>query len=98
MRVFFVAAAREELDEIFAYLEEQQPGLGYRFTADVDEVLSRIQNHPLAWHALNRNYRRCHLRHFRYGVIYRIQGAQVVVYAIAHDRRRPGYWRNRKAE
>ena len=98
MLLSFVTAAREELGEIFAYLEEQQPGLGFRFTADVDEALSRIQSQPLAWHPLNRNFRRCHLRHFRYSVIYRIRGDQAEVFAIAHDSRRPGYWRNRKAE
>lgn len=95
MRLFFAAAAREELDEAFAFLELQQPGLGYRFATDVDEALARIRNQPLAWHPLNKNLRRCHLRHFRYGVIYRIRGDQADILAIAHDSRRPGYWRNR---
>lgn len=48
MRLFFAVAAREELDEAFAYLELQQPGLGYRFTSDVDEALTRIRKQPLA--------------------------------------------------
>lgn len=95
MRIYFSTAAREELDEAFAYLEEQQPGLGYRFAADVDEALTRIRSQPSAWHPLGSNLRRCHLRHFRYGVIYRIRGEQAEVLAIAHDSRRPGYWRNR---
>lgn len=95
MRLFFAAAAREELDEAFAYLEQQQPGLGYRFAADVDEALVRIRKQPLAWHPLSNDLRRCHLRHFRYGVIYRIRGEQAEILAIAHDSRRPGYWRNR---
>jgi len=96
MRLFFALAAREELDEAFAYLELQQPGLGFRFASDVDEALIRIRKQPLAWHPLNKYLRRCHLRHFRYGVTYRIQGEQIEVLAIAHDSRRPGYWRNRK--
>lgn len=96
MRLFFAVAAREELDEAFAYLELQQPGLGYRFTSDVDEALTRIRKQPLAWHPLSKHFRRCHLRHFRYGVIYRIREERIEILAIAHDSRRPGYWRNRQ--
>ncbi len=96
MRVYFSAAASEELAAAFEYLEQQQAGLGYRFTADVDAALVRIRSHPLAWHPLGKYFRRCHLQHFRYGLIYRIRGEQAEILAVAHDSRRPGYWRNRK--
>jgi toxin ParE2 len=97
MRLYFSEAALLELDEAFAFLEQKQPGLGYRFTAEVDEALSRIRRQPQAWHPLSKNLRRCHLRHFRYGVIYRIRGEQAEILAIAHDSRLPGYWRNRRS-
>lgn len=95
MDVFFSPAAQVELDEAFAYLESEEPGLGYRFTADVDEALGRIRLFPLAWHPLGRNLRRCQLKHFRYGVVYRIRGEQAEVIAIAHNRRQLDYWRSR---
>lgn len=38
MDLYFSPAAQVELDEAFAYLEGEQPGLGYRFTADMDEA------------------------------------------------------------
>lgn len=38
MDLYFSPAAQVELDEAFAYLEGEEPGLGYRFTADVDEA------------------------------------------------------------
>jgi hypothetical protein len=46
MQLFFAPAAQVELDEIFAYLEGEETGLGYRFTADIDEALGRIQLYP----------------------------------------------------
>ena len=95
MELRFSVAAQVELDEAFRYLEAEQAGLGYRFTADIDEALGRIRMHPQAWHPLGHNLRRCHLRHFRYGVIYRIRGDQAEVVAIAHDSRELGYWRDR---
>ncbi|MDP1605358.1 MAG: hypothetical protein Q8L93_01740 [Rhodocyclaceae bacterium] len=54
MDLYFSPVAQLELDEAFAYLEGEKTGLGYRFTADVDEALCRIQMHPLAWHPLGR--------------------------------------------
>ena len=94
MRLYFSKAASRELDEAFAYLEHQQADLGYRFVADVEEALARIRHQPLAWHPLGKDLRRCHLRNFRYGVIYRICNEQAEILAIAHDSRRPGYWRH----
>lgn len=49
MDLCFSPAAQVELDEAFDYMESEEPGLGYRFTTDVDEALGRIQIHPLAW-------------------------------------------------
>jgi plasmid stabilization system protein ParE len=96
MRVYFSIAASEELEAAFEYFQQQQSGLGFRFTADIDEALARIRSQPLAWHPLGNHFRRCHLQHFRYGLIYRIHGEQAEILAVAHDSRRPGYWRNRK--
>lgn len=39
--------------------------------------------------------RRHILRHFPYTVFYEILGNTVTVLAVAHQRRRPGYWRER---
>lgn len=95
MELFYSPAAQAELDEAFVYLEGEEPGLGYRFIDDVNEALGRICLFPFAWHPLGLSLRRCHLKHFRYGVIYRIRGERAEIVAIAHDRRRLGYWRDR---
>jgi mRNA-degrading endonuclease RelE of RelBE toxin-antitoxin system len=43
-------------------------------------------------------WRRLSLKVFPYRIIYRIEGSEIVVYALAHVRRRPGYWRKRIAK
>lgn len=40
--------------------------------------------------------RRLHLRNFPYTIIYRLRPDSVEVIAIAHQKRRPGYWRSRR--
>lgn len=95
MEVFFSPAAQVEMDETFEYLEGEEAGLGYRFIDEVNEALGRIGLFPFAWHPLGRNLRRCHLKHFRYGLVYRIRNRQAEIIAVAHDRQKLGYWRSR---
>jgi mRNA-degrading endonuclease RelE of RelBE toxin-antitoxin system len=41
--------------------------------------------------------RKARLRTFKYNVIYVIDDTEVVIVAVAHYRRRPGYWHSRLA-
>jgi plasmid stabilization system protein ParE len=43
-----------------------------------------------------RDIRRCEVRGFSHQVIFEIRGNEVVIVAIAHGSRRPGYWSRRK--
>lgn len=62
MQLFFSETAQQELDDAFNWLK--QAGLGYRFTAEVDEALKRIRRQPDAWHQLGATLRRCLLKLF----------------------------------
>jgi hypothetical protein len=62
---------------------------------EVAQTRRLILEYPNAWHPLGPRLRRCHLKRFRYGLIYRIQGDVIEVVAVAHDRQKPEYWRDR---
>lgn len=95
MKLHFADAARRELQEAAIYLEAEEAGLGIRFLDAVSVARKQILVAPLAWHPLGHGLRRCHLKRFRYGLIYRIRGQSVEIIAVAHDSRRPGYWKSR---
>lgn len=95
MKLRFSAAARRELNEAALWLELQEAGLGERFLEEVAQVRRLILEHPDAWHPLGPLLRRCHLKRFRYGLIYRLRGDVIEVIAVAHDRQKPDYWRDR---
>lgn len=54
-----------------------------------------IPRHPSGWHPLTPEIRRCRLRRFPYGVVYTIESGEGHVLAIAHQHRKPGYWKDR---
>ena len=84
--------ARDELDEAFRWYESQAEGLGHRFIGEVQAAFQLIQRFPQAWHPMSEHSRRCRLKRFPYGVIYAVEGGDVIVLAVAHLHRRPGYW------
>ena len=66
----------------------------YRFTGAVDHSVDEVCDLPNAWAFWpGRTDVRHHvLRRFPYSVIYLVEAAEVVILAVAHQKRRPGYW------
>ena len=89
--------AREEFAAAVRWYEEQRTGLGGEFFDAVVHATSLIQAQP-EMGTLSRDCRRRHVlvQRFPYQVVYRVSEDEIVIVAIAHLKRRPGYWRNRK--
>jgi toxin ParE1/3/4 len=97
--VVVLPEAEEELALAGEWYEERQPGLGVEFVAEVDEALSGIGDQPEAWPLWrsDRPYRKRTLARFPYVIFYSLVAADLVeIAAIAHGKRRPGYWVERR--
>lgn len=93
-RLLIAPEAEEELAEAADWYEARRAGLGVELIAIVDRAFEAIVASPLAhptWRP-DRPYRRTVLRQFPYVVFFRCDGDDVIVVAVAHARRRPGYW------
>jgi toxin ParE1/3/4 len=89
-------AERDLIDGAIFYGQEANPDLGFAFITEFERSLSVLATHPglgAPWRVLTR---RLPLRRFPYSVIYHIKGEELHVIALAHQRRRPGYWSGRK--
>jgi plasmid stabilization system protein ParE len=95
MNYYFLEPAKQELEEVVAYYEQQREGLGEEFALEFKSALQRILNHPLAWTTLSKNIRRCRTNRFPYGIVYNLQGDDIVIVAVMHLHRKPGYWKDR---
>ena len=91
----FLAPARDELEEAARFYDRRRAGLGDEFVEEVERTIKRILDHPKAWHSLSPRTRRCRTRRFAYGVVYQIRGDEILIVAIMHLKRRPGYRRDR---
>lgn len=77
------------------YYEKEEASLGARFTAEVEEAAALAVAFPLAGAPATKNTRRVFLKHFPFSVVYRPTEQGILVFALAHDARRPGYWKSR---
>ena len=87
--------ARIEFIEEVAYYEGVQRGLGERFRVSVEAAVALAVALPHAGSSHRFGTRRVFPMRFPYAVVYVAQPAEIVVFAVAHFKRKPGYWRDR---
>jgi toxin ParE2 len=78
------------------YYGERLHGLGTRFAVAVQATVERVAAIPDLGTSLNLEYRKRSVPGFPFNVIYWITREAVFGVAIAHQRRRPGYWFGRR--
>jgi len=89
------AEANAELTEAAAYLERQRDGYGDRFIAAFDSAREFLIDHPRSGRAARFGIRAWPIEGFPYSIVYALNSDEVFIVAVAHHRRRPGYWRSR---
>lgn len=92
--------ARAELFADVEWYDEREPGLGERFGVAVRAAIDAAAKSPQSWAIWPGWDREPLVRSksaggFPYRVVYFVHDDRVMVVAVAHTRRRPGYWRER---
>ena len=98
MRLQIHVDASAELDAAAAWYDHEQEGLGDELLEEVSRALSVISASPTTWPVVRRasGLRRFLLSRFPYTIIYAEAESYIRVFAFAHQKRRPGYWRKRR--
>jgi plasmid stabilization system protein ParE len=89
-------AERELIDGALFYADEANAELGLVFIAQFERTLGVLCAYPRLGPVWRGATRRFPVRGFPYNVIYQVRADEVRVIALAHQQRRPGYWRGRK--
>ncbi len=95
MTFSFHPATAEEFQEAVAYYENAEPGLGSDFSREVLLTIQRTVSFPEAWAVLEGDIRRSLVKRFPYGILYSQEPDGLLIIAVMHVHRRPGYWRKR---
>ncbi len=98
MNVEILEVAQTELEDAILFYELEQPGLGRRFKTEARQAVKRIRRYPHAWPIERDDMRKCFVHKFPYTIFYSVQEHTIVILAIAHQHRKPGYWIDRLGE
>lgn len=99
-RYRFAQAALAEYEAAAAWYIEHSEGaaVGKAFVAAIEKTISRIRRSPKAYPRMpepSLEIRRCVVRRFPYAIAYVERAEEVVIVAVAHTSRAPGYWADR---
>lgn len=95
MRLEFHPEAEMELIEAAAHYELQVPGLGERLEAEVRRATDVLLEHPEIGSPADPHLRRFILYRFPFTLYYSATSDVLRIEVVAHQSRRPGYWRSR---
>ena len=95
-RITFHEEADAEVYEAVLYYEDRAPNLGLAFLDEIEKASQRILANPMASRSVGDEVRQAPVARFPYNVLYVLERDDCIrVIAVAHQKRRPGYWRKR---
>jgi plasmid stabilization system protein ParE len=94
-RLRIQSQAQEEINEAFEWYFKRSPEAADAFLTEVGASLKQIASHPQQYPVFTKNTRRRVLEGFPYSVIFQEKADLILVVAVAHAKRRPGYWKAR---
>ena len=77
------------------YYESQASRLGIDYLSEIERAVATITESPMTWPIIEGELRRRLVRRFPFGILYRIEPEEIVIIAVAHLHRKPGYWMGR---
>ena len=98
MKYEFHPEALAEYEEAARYYGGCQEGLDLRFIASVEAAIRQVADAPERWRLMAQDVRRCLAKVFPYAILYTIEPDYVLIIAVMHCHREPGYWRRRVGE
>jgi plasmid stabilization system protein ParE len=94
-RLGFHPEALAEARAAWLWYRERSPLAAAAFLVELDLAVESVAEAPDRWPQHIAGTRRYLFHRFPFALVYRLHGNTVQVIAVAHGRRRPGYWRPR---
>jgi hypothetical protein len=95
MIVLFHPKALQELSDGADYYGKIPKDLAERLLFEVEHGRTLIVEFPEAWAPASASTRRYLLPGFPFQIVYRIRGEEIQIVALAHFKRKAGYWQHR---
>jgi toxin ParE1/3/4 len=96
MKYVFHPEALNEYAEAVQYYVQQRAEVAQAFIDAVENAVYQIRESPNRWNLVDEDVRRCLTRKFPYAILYTIEQDYILILAVMHCSREPGYWKSRR--
>jgi len=96
MKLQFHQEALREYIKAMLWYAKRSFDAPFNFEAEVDSMVERIFANPLAFATVYKNKRKAVLKKFPFYLIFESRADAIIVFAIAHSKRKASYWRRRR--
>jgi hypothetical protein len=93
--IIFHPEAENELNSSIDFYNLKVSGLGLKFLEEIERAIHLIERNPDRWLILKYRVRQYVVKQFPYSIFYIFDPNQIYVVAIAHQKRKPFYWKDR---
>jgi plasmid stabilization system protein ParE len=94
-QVHFFEEADEEVEERRRWYREQSETAEAAFLRELDHAVGVVLDAPRRWPQYIAGTQRYVFSTFPYSLVYFVENETIQVVAVAHQKRRPGYWLKR---
>lgn len=96
MHYEFHPDALEEYLQATTWYRQRDSHVARQFVAAIESAISRLLTAPNRFRVIDEEIRRCLTHKFPYAVLYTIEADHVLILAVMHCSREPGYWKDRR--
>lgn len=94
-RIEYHQGAIADVKSAVAWYQKRSRKAALDFIEDLHRAADTIREAPERWHLEKNNTRRFLLWRFPFAIIYSEYESPIMIWAVAHGSRRPGYWAGR---
>ena len=97
--VVIIEEAEAEAAEAFDwYREKAGEEIAHGFRVALRSTIARVRTRPETYPKFEGDVRRCLFGRYPYAVLYEVTESVIIIVAVMHLKRRPGYWRGRRRQ
>jgi plasmid stabilization system protein ParE len=93
--VLIAAAAEQDYTEALSWYAERSERAARGFETEFERAIQAIQMAPQRFPFCDGSHRFYLMRRYPFQVIYRETSGRMLIVAVAHAKRQPGYWQGR---
>src|SRR3989442_4850211 len=91
--VRFHPAAAQEAESTYDWYAARTPAAAHGFREELRQAIDAVAADPRTWPRYGSRARRYVFPRYPFSLVYILRSDAIEVVAVAHGRRRPGYWR-----